>query len=757
MSASRLGRIEELFHEALARPAGERRAFVSEASDDTELVREVNALLEDHDSAAGYFQELTLKLADSATSELEGVASTGMVIGAYRTVRLLGRGGMGSVFLAERADGHYSQQVAVKLIRRGMDSEDLIRRFVSERQILARLNHPNIARLLDGGLSEDDRPYLILEYIEGTPLTTYCDDRHLDIDARLKLFIRVGRAVAYAHGSLVVHRDLKPSNIVVTRKGVVKLLDFGIAKILSEEGSEQRTHTVTVTGSRILTPEYAAPEQITGGAITTATDVYGLGVVLYELLTGSRPLTLTDGSLVELERRVLEQHPTRPSACVARSGKRDGVARKRSTNAKRLSRRLSGELDTICEMALRKEPERRYRSVERFIEDMERHQAGLPVSAQADTLGYRARKFVQRHSLGVAAVSAFAILVTGFGVVTAAQSARLVRERDKAEKVSELFVDLFRGYDPSETRGRTVTAREILDEGVRRIEVELSDQPEIHSALMDAIGRVYQNLGLYDSAAPLLEGALEMRRSGDQVVVAESLDHLGLLLADRGEYEGAEALFREALAMNRKYRGVRDASISVNLNHVGMALFRKSDYPAAEAAFREAFNLGRALHGDEHPFVATNLNNLASVMAAQGADSEAVALYEAALAIRRDVLPPEHPHLAYTLYGLGRLHSARRAPDKAVLFLREALDIRQKVLGEDHVDTAEVRAALGHCLTQLEDYAQAERLLLRSRETLAAQRGEDHMTVRQVDASVRELYELWDQSESATSRRPGPK
>ena len=307
MSASRLGRIEELFHEALARPAGERRAFVSEASDDTELVREVNALLEDHDSAAGYFQELTLKLADSATSELEGVASTGMVIGAYRTVRLLGRGGMGSVFLAERADGHYSQQVAVKLIRRGMDSEDLIRRFVSERQILARLNHPNIARLLDGGLSEDDRPYLILEYIEGTPLTTYCDDRHLDIDARLKLFIRVGRAVAYAHGSLVVHRDLKPSNIVVTRKGVVKLLDFGIAKILSEEGSEQRTHTVTVTGSRILTPEYAAPEQITGGAITTATDVYGLGVVLYELLTGSRPLTLTDGSLVELERRVLEQ------------------------------------------------------------------------------------------------------------------------------------------------------------------------------------------------------------------------------------------------------------------------------------------------------------------------------------------------------------------------------------------------------------------------------------------------------------------
>ena len=450
MSASRLGRIEELFHEALARPAGERRAFVSEASDDTELVREVNALLEDHDSAAGYFQELTLKLADSATSELEGVASTGMVIGAYRTVRLLGRGGMGSVFLAERADGHYSQQVAVKLIRRGMDSEDLIRRFVSERQILARLNHPNIARLLDGGLSEDDRPYLILEYIEGTPLTTYCDDRHLDIDARLKLFIRVGRAVAYAHGSLVVHRDLKPSNIVVTRKGVVKLLDFGIAKILSEEGSEQRTHTVTVTGSRILTPEYAAPEQITGGAITTATDVYGLGVVLYELLTGSRPLTLTDGSLVELERRVLEQHPTRPSACVARSGKRDGVARKRSTNAKRLSRRLSGELDTICEMALRKEPERRYRSVERFIEDMERHQAGLPVSAQADTLGYRARKFVQRHSLGVAAVSAFAILVTGFGVVTAAQSARLVRERDKAEKVSELFVDLFRGYDSSE-------------------------------------------------------------------------------------------------------------------------------------------------------------------------------------------------------------------------------------------------------------------------------------------------------------------
>ena len=207
-------------------------------------------------------------------------------------------------------------------------------------------------------------------------------------------------------------------------------------------------------------------------------------------------------------------------------------------------------------MALRKEAERRYRSVERFVEDIERHQAGLPVSAQADTLGYRARKFVQRHSLGLAAAAAFAILITGFGVVTVVQSARLVRERDKAEKVSELIVDLFRGYDPSETRGQTVTAREILDEGVRRIEVELSDQPEIQSALMDAIGRVYQNLGLYDSAAPLLERALEMRRSGDQIVVAQSLDHLGLLLSDRGEYEGAEALFREALAMNLAARSL---------------------------------------------------------------------------------------------------------------------------------------------------------------------------------------------------------
>ena len=355
MDPLHLDRIEKVFHEALSRPVEEREAYVAKALDDAELAQEVRVLLENYDDAKDFFDELSTQLADSAAAEFEDSSVVGAEIGPYRTLRLLGRGGMGAVFLADRADEQYSQPVAIKLVRRGMDSEDVIRRFLFERQVLARLSHPNIARLLDGGLTEEDRPYLILEYVDAVPITTYCDELNLDVDARLKLFTEVGSAVAFAHANLVVHRDLKPSNIVITREGAVKLLDFGIAKILTEDRSEQRT----ATGSRVLTPEYAAPEQITGGTITTAMDVYGLGVVLYELLTGSRPFTVADGSLAELERSILDQQPTRPSAFVTRLDEREEVARVRSTTAKRLSRRLSGELDKICGMALRKEPARR--------------------------------------------------------------------------------------------------------------------------------------------------------------------------------------------------------------------------------------------------------------------------------------------------------------------------------------------------------------------------------------------------------------
>jgi eukaryotic-like serine/threonine-protein kinase len=614
-----------------------------------------------------------------------------------------------------------------------MDSREVLRRFRHERQILAALEHPHIARLLDGGTTDDGLPYFVMEYVEGAPLDDYCDRHRLSTRERLKLFRDVCAAVHYAHQNLVVHRDLKPSNILVTAGGEVKLLDFGVAKLLDAETGGR---TQTLPEVRLMTPDYASPEQVRGEAITTASDVYSLGVVLYELLTGRRPYRVKSHSFDEIVRVVCEGEPERPSTAAARPAEtrgRDGAtvpdapqagSRRRGGEAEKLRRQLAGDLDNIVLMALRKEPQRRYASAEQFSEDLRRHLAGLPVIAREDSFAYRAGKFVRRNRLAVSAAAAIAALLVAAVVVTLVQSARVARERDRAERereraerVSAFLVDLFKVADPGESKGNTVTARELLDQGAERIAQELKDQPEAQATLMNTMGKAYHSLGLYDRAAALLEGALRTRRErlgGEHADVAESLHDLGLLLHDKGDYDRAEPLLRESLEVRRRLFGAEHAEVAASLNDLAVLLGSRRDYAAAEPLYREALEMRRRLLGGEHPDLAMNLNNLALLLQEKGDLDAAEPLQREALAMHRKLLGPDHPDLVPSLNNLALLLHRKRDYAGAEPLYREALELRRKLYGEEHPQVAFTTANLATLLADKGDHAAAEPLFRRS-------------------------------------------
>jgi serine/threonine-protein kinase len=519
MDANRWKRVQELFEAALELDAGGRADFLrGECGDDRELCDEVLSLI---DADSGEHSLLDGHAVDALEPEPaveEGAASLeGALVGPYRVIERIGAGGMGAVYLAERADGHFERKVALKVIKRGMDTEEILARFRSERQILAQLRHLNIAHLLDGGVTDDGRPYFTMEYVDGVPIDRYCDEHRLTVEERLALFETVCEAVQYAQHNLVVHRDLKPSNILVTNDGQVKLLDFGIAKVVGEESEHERTGDagLTRTGVRMMTPGYASPEQVRGEAVTTATDVYSLGVVLFELLAGHRPYNVMAETPRELERAIVETPPQRLSTAVAATRERvdaasrsvvtttpEDVAEARRAIPAQLRKRLSGDLDNICLMALRKEPDRRYASAGLLLLDLQRHRQGIPVTARRDTFVYRAQKFAQRNR---GAVVAAALIVVVVAALTTFYTMRLARERDrarleaaKAAEVSEFLQSLFEVADPGQSKGEDITARELLDRGAERIETELAGQPEVQAEMMHVVGTVYHTLSVVD-------------------------------------------------------------------------------------------------------------------------------------------------------------------------------------------------------------------------------------------------------------------
>lgn len=641
MSTDHWQQLKELFHATFDLNESERTAFLAKACvGNDELRGRVEALIASH-TQAGLFL-VTPALVDvgivtvSEQTEEELVTSlAGQRIGPYQIIREIGRGGMGTVYLAERADDQYRKQVAIKLIKRGMDTDAILHRFMMERQILANLEHPHIARLLDGGTSSDGRPYFVMEYIQGQTITEYCDERRMTTAARLELFRHVCSALQYAHQNLVVHRDIKPGNIIVTAEGVPKLLDFGIAKLLSPNWATE-TGAPTLSMVQVLTPEYASPEQLRGLPITTASDVYSLGVVLYELLSGHRPYHADARTSAEMARVILEEEPLKPSVVITvveeahhtakDAGVRitpESVGQTREGTVEQLRRRLSGDLDNIVLKALRKEPERRYASAQELSEDIRRHLAGLPVSARQDIFTYRAGKFIRRHKAGgLAALFVFLALLLGTAT-TAWQSWVARQERDKSDRrfneVRKLArTVLFEYHDQiAKLPGSTPLREKMVKDALIYLDTLATEsgndaglQREIAAAyhkVGDVQGNPYQsNLGDIEGALTSYHKALKIRETlaaqnsaidaDTRRDLAKSHEAIGDILWTKGDYAAAEASYRRTLqiceALSNSAEGTPEDifGIARSLHRIGQALSRSGDSAGALKSFSSALD-----------------------------------------------------------------------------------------------------------------------------------------------------------------------
>lgn len=658
----------------------------------------------------------------------------GTIIGSYRLIRSLGQGGMGEVFLAERADDQFRQNVAIKLVRRGLLSGQVQGRLRQERQILASLDHPNIARLYDGGTTADGTPYIVMEYIDGEPIDIHCDQRQLSVEQRLRLFITVCSAVHRAHQNLVVHRDLKPSNILVTRDGVPKLLDFGIAKRLDlDVQAAMYTMAVTQADIRVMTPDHASPEQIRGDLISTASDIYVLGVLLYELLTGYKPFCLRGKHFAEVERTICEDVPAMPSEVIAAAEQQEDsgigtVAAQRSTGIAKLRRELQGDLDNIVAMAMRKEPERRYSSAEQLAGDVERYLRGMPVLARPDSWSYRAGKFVQRYALGVTLSAALVATLIGFTITVYMQSLRIEQERDlaqaqrtiadsqreRAETVSRFLIDSFKVVDPIADGSKAITARQILDNGAARIAHELNDQQAIKADVLDTIGSAYLGLGLPDQARPLIEQGLNVRRrlfGEDSAAVASSLNTLNQVYEKQDNLDLAEQLASQALQINRRQTGPASTATATSLCRLGIIKKMRGEFGAAEKLLQSCLDIQRARLGPHDPLNTIPLDNLAHIASQRGESQLARAYLGEALEIDRRKRSEEHPQYIRHLIRLAEVTHDLGETSEAEALYRKVVALNQRVLGPEHPDSIDTSSAFGTFLLETDRLEEAQKVL----------------------------------------------
>lgn len=675
----------------------------------------------------------------------------GTLLGNYQIIRELARGGMGVVYLAERADGEFERQVAIKVLRRGLDTDDIIERFMRERQILASLTHPAIAGLVDGGATQDGRPYLVMELDEGERIDGYCDDNRLSIRRRLNLFLLVAEVVEYAHRHLIVHRDLKPSNITVSPKGKVRLLDFGIAKVLAPDSPPT---DVTSAASALLTPAFASPEQLRGEAVTTAADVYQLGLLLYLLLCGELPPDRTEatGKGVGMG----ERDPPPPSGQIGSGPEAEERARARGVGVAHLRRQLRGDVDAVVLKALRPDPSARYASVADLAADVRRHLAGLPVTARSGSRAYRVRKIVTRYRT-VIAIGMVGMLTVGTyvaGIARARNDARV--EAARAHQVTELMVDILSGADPDVAMGETLTVRDALDRGIHRIQESLRDQPEIEAELLSAAGRVYVKLGLFQEAEPLLARAVALRGPED-VAGIEDLRRLGLARV-RTDRDAGIASLREAVAraerlleatdptlayalvdlsyrlsleerrplMERALRILRESEQDVRA-HLSQALtvqaYGADSVSGAEALHREALALRLDLHGGDHVTIATSMADLALVLE----DVDAVAsdsLHERSIAMLTRLLGPSH---TLTLQVMGNHAAVLRDRGDYVAaepLSREVVTRLLDAYPQEPVHNAHQILGLGRILAEMGVHEEADSLLREVVDLYARELGE---------------------------------
>ena len=677
-------------------PAERAEWVVGLGSEYSELQPALRQMLAEADRDDAFLSTLP-KVAESAFD-----LSPGQRLGAYRIVSTLGRGGMGVVYAGERDDGTFGQRVAIKLLSASLNSPAFAERLQREYRILARLEHPNIARILDAGATADGLPFFVMEYIEGQPVDQFCAEHKLSIRERLQLFLSVCDAIQFAHQNLVVHRDLKPDNILVTEQGIPKLLDFGIAKILNEVPAPDHTTVMA------MTPEYASPEQVRGEPAGTATDVYSLGCVLYKLLAGVTPHQLYGKSAAEAVRSVCEGEPPKPSS---------------------LNRELGDDEDNILRTAMQKDTRLRYRSVEQFAADVTRVLRNEPVLARPANTVYRVRKYVRRHRAGVAIAAGILMLLATFGGIQVAELRRITRERDRADRITGFMSLMFKVSDPSEARGNSITAREILDRASREIESGLTSDPELQAQMMGIMGQVYGNLGLYGRAHVLLARTLALRRKtlgeGNEKTLGAA-DSLALNLNREGRYPDAEKLQRETLLWRRSALGPQHRDTLRSMSSLANTLALAGRYRDAEKLQRETLEVQRRVLGPENSETLRSATNLANTLNREGNYREAESLQRSTLEAQRRVLGAEHPE---TLGSLGNLaHTVYREDryPEAEKLLTETLDSRRRVQGPEHPDTLVALTDLAACLKREHRLGDAEKLERQALEIQQRSLGPEH-------------------------------
>ncbi len=723
-------RIGEVFLAALERQGEARLKFLDEACGDNVALRtEVESLLT---------FAISGPLGEPVPAPPEP-QRTGAIFGDYKILRSLGRGGMGAVYLAERSGAGFTQRVALKLLRRDLFSTlggtpGLEARFARERQILARLEHPGIARLIDGGYGAGGQPYLAMEYVEGESLTDFARSHKLGIAERLRLFIAVAEAVHYAHQRLVIHCDLKPSNILIPASGAPKLLDFGVAKLVEGEEGERPPEADTGKSGIWFTPSYASPEQVRGERVTTLSDIYSLGVLLYELLTGKRPYEIGDFSVRGVMAAVCERIPERPSTRV------EGTS---------LARELRGDLDTIVLKTLAKEPERRYRSAQALAEDLRRHLDLEPVSARPATLGYRTRTFVRRNRPAVVgAVLALLLLTVGLIATTwQAREAAVARRRAEAaltqsEEVTDFLIGIFQESDPNLAPVNAAYTAQLLERGKARVD-ELHDQPAVQARLLDVMGQLFLNVGRVAEARAATARSLALRRAqyGDEHPdVAASLQHLGRIERVNGEYQHAELLDRQALGIFGRTTGTESAVYADALADLGFLLPYLARLPEAEAAYREVYRIRDKVLPPEDPRLADAQMRLSYMLQAQGKDREAETAARLAVTLRRNALGSLNVGVAPALINLADVlsHDSTRWTEAEELY-RNGIMLQRRRMGDQYLGLVHGTGNLASLLQSERRFPEAESLMQRVLEIRTVGLGPDNYIVAADRGSIADL------------------
>lgn len=754
MSPGRWGKIKEIFTNALELQGNERKEYLKRTcGQDLDLLDEVLSLLDAYDTPGA----LDFSLDDVKTkafTQFEEPGRIGKHIGPYRIIDELGYGGMGAVYLAERADGEFEQQVAIKLLRIGFTSDEQIRRFRTERQILATLNHDNIARLYDGSITDDGQPYFVMEYVEGQPIDKYCDAHKLTISQRLNLFLKVCDAMQYAHRKLIVHRDLKPGNILITGEGKVKLLDFGIAKVLNAADSSGEAIQLTQDGFLPLTPSYASPEQIRGEPITISSDIYQLGIVLYELLSGIKPYEITGKTPGEIERIICEDEPALPSSVFSKhnvlsdykyDSKQQAISRLRRSTSAQLGRRLRGDLDTIVMKTLHKEADRRYESTEQLAADIRRYLAGKPVRAHPDSWTYRAAKFVRRHRIGVVAVASIILLLIGYAVTVTWHSQRTQaaleeaeREKVKSEQVVDFMMGMFEASDPAQSLGDTVTARLLLQRGIEQAEA-LSGQPEVQAEMFSVVGLVYRRLGQFQEAKPLLQNALSIRDSlyeDSHLEVAKSHYNLATVLHDLGEYRQAHNHYETAAGLFRNIPGHVSLEYAASLHNLASTRHGETAYDDLQTALKMRLKL----LGHDHLDVAESYLAIGNSHLRRGEYTEAGENFDKIKSIISSQEEPLSLQAANIMQSLGDGYRNIYEFGTAEELLYGSLDIYNKLYNEPHTNIAMCLKSIADLYRDRSDYPSAEKKYRSALEVLKEAVGSDHPLRRPIIQGWGRMY-----------------